>query len=412
MPHLTTDALSDLRDLLRQHLAGIEPDLVRLRRDLHQIPEVGLQLPQTQARLLRELDGLPLEITCGSDLTSIVAVLRGTASVAGDERPAVLLRGDMDALPVTEQTGLDFASTNGAMHACGHDLHMALVVGAAKALCAVRDRLAGDVVFMFQPGEEGNDGASYMIGEGVLDAVGRRVDAAYAIHVFSALEPHGRVCSIAGPIMAASDEIDVVVTGRGGHGSAPHVAADPVPPLADMVLALQVLIARHVDVFDPAVITVGHIEAGQARNVIPETGRFEATMRTFSADQQQRLFDLVPRTLRGIADAHGVEVEVTMTKSYPVTINNAEHVDRALAAASELFGADRTVRWTRPLTGSEDFSRVLAEVPGAFIALSAVPADADPATAPYNHSAYAIFDDDVVVDGALLLADLAVRTVG
>ena len=168
------------------YLASIAGDLSTLRRDLHRIPEIGLDLPLTQQRLLGALDGLPLEITLGESLSSITAVLRGKGGREG-ERKAVLLRGDMDGLPVDEATGLDFASTNGAMHACGHDLHMSLLVGAARALCEQVDNLPGDVVFMFQPGEEGNDGAGHMIAEGVLDASGRRVDAAFAIHVFSAM---------------------------------------------------------------------------------------------------------------------------------------------------------------------------------------------------------------------------------
>ncbi|HEX2856624.1 MAG TPA: M20 family metallopeptidase [Propionibacteriaceae bacterium] len=397
---------------LRSHLEGIERELVALRRDLHQIPEVGLDLPDTRRRLLEALEGLPLDITLGEGCTSITAVLRGTAPSDAGERPVVLLRGDMDGLPVEELTGLDFASVNGNMHACGHDLHMALLVGAVRALCEHRDRLPGDVVFMFQPGEEGFDGASVMIAEGVLDAAGRRPDAAYAIHVFSALEPHGIFATRPGAMMAASDEIHVVVTGRGGHGSAPHLAVDPVPALAQMVLATQVLVGRRVDVFDPAVISVGKLQAGTRSNVIPESGEFEATLRTFSSEQQDNLFRLIPETMRGIAASNGVGVEVELRHQYPVTVNDPDHAEAVVDAVADVFGSERAVVWTRPLTGSEDFSRVLAEVPGAFIALSAVPERVDPLTAPYNHSAYAVFDDGVVADGALLLAELACRTLG
>lgn len=402
-----------LTESLRDHLTRIEPDLVALRRDLHRIPEVGLVLPNTQRRLLDALDGLPLEITLGRGCTGITAVLRGTAEpAASDERRVVLLRGDMDGLPVTELTGLEFASTNGAMHACGHDLHMSLLVGAVRTLCEHRDRLPGDVVFMFQPGEEGFDGASVMIAEGVLDAAGRRADEAYAIHVFSALEPHGHFCTKPGPIMAASDEIHVTVTGRGGHGSAPHLAADPVPALAEMVIATQVIIGRRVDVFDPAVISVGRLQAGSRSNVIPESGEFEATLRTFSDGQQDHLFRVIPEAMAGIAASNGVTVEVEMRRQYPVTVNDADRAGAVIEAVTDVFGAGRAVTWTRPLTGSEDFSRVLAEVPGAFVALSAVPAEADPVRAPFNHSAYAVFDDDVIADGSLLLSELACRALG
>ena len=401
-----------LTESVRRHLARIEPELVALRRELHQIPEVGLELPATQRRLLDELDGLPLEITLGRGCTSITAVLRGTAQPDAGERRVVLLRGDMDGLPVLEATTLGFASTNGNMHACGHDLHMSLLVGAVRTLCEHRDRLPGDIVFMFQPGEEGYDGASVMIAEGVLDAAGRRADEAYAIHVFSAMEPHGQFSTKGDTIMAASDEIHVTVVGRGGHGSTPHLAVDPVPALAEMVLATQVLVGRRVDVFDPAVISVGRLWAGSRSNVIPESGEFEATLRTFSSEQQENLFRLVPETMRGIAASNGVGVDVEMRHQYPVTVNDPARARAVLETVGDVFGAERAVTWTRPLTGSEDFSRVLAEVPGAFIALSAVPPDADPAAVPFNHSAHAVFDDDVVADGALLLAELACRALG
>ena len=394
---------------LRDAISGVASELVALRRELHRIPEVGLDLPQTQRRLLAELEGLPLEITTGHGLSSIVAVLRGGADAPG-ERRCVLLRGDMDALPVPEATGLNFASTNGNMHACGHDLHMSLLVGAVKGLCAVRDQLPGDVVFMFQPGEEGVGGAKLMIEEGVLDAAGRRPDAAFAIHVFSSLAPYGTFCTRPGGIMAASDDLDAVVIGKGGHGSAPHLAQDPVPALADMVTQLQVYLSRHVDIFDPAVITVGRIAIGQARNVIPEQGEFNATVRTFSHERQQQLFTEIPELLHHVAETHGVRAEVSFGTCYPVTVNDADQTARVFDTCRELFGDERTEEWVQPLTGSEDFSFVLEEVPGTFIGLSAVPPGVDHTTSPYNHSAHAVFDDGVLADAALLLAELAVRT--
>lgn len=215
---------------------------------------------------------------------------------------------------------------------------------------------------------------------------------------------------MAGPIMAASDEIHVTVTGRGGHGSMPHLAADPVPALCEMVLATQTIVGRRVDIFDPAVITVGKLAAGTAENVIPESGTFDATMRTFSRAQHDHLLEIVPPALQHIAAAHGVEAEVHMVESYPVTMNDAERAQVVLDTVGEIFGPERSIAWARPLGGSEDFSRVLNEVPGAFIALSAVPPGSDHITSPMNHSAYAVFDDSVVKDGALLMAELAVRT--
>ncbi|MGO1488263.1 MAG: M20 metallopeptidase family protein, partial [Arachnia sp.] len=389
-------------------LARIDDELVTLRRDLHQIPEVGLDLPKTQARILEALDGLPLEISLGETLSSIIGVLRGGKQTDGD-RDVVLLRGDMDALPVEELTGLDYASTNGNMHACGHDLHMSLLVGAARALCDVQDELAGDVIFMFQPGEEGVDGCKYMLEEGLLDIAGARPTAAYAIHVWSSLDPLGMFSTKPGPIMASSDVARVKVVGRGGHGSAPHLAKDPVPALAEMVTGTHSLVTRGFNVFDPVVVTVGLLQAGTIANVIPEEGRFEATMRTFSTASHTKLLSAMENMVEGVAAAHGVSAHFDLLEQYPVTVNDAEHADLVAATTTELFGEDRHSRWEAPLAGAEDFSRILEEVPGCFIGLSACPADLDPTNAPFNHSAYARFDDSVVADGALLLTELARR---
>ena len=386
-------------------------DLVALRRDLHQIPEVGLQLPQTQARVLEALEGLPLEITLGRSVSSVVAVLRGGRPTEG-KRPVVLLREDMDALPVEELTGLDYASTNGNMHACGHDLHMSMLVGAAHELCARREELAGDVIFMFQPGEEGVDGARYMLEEGVMDAAGSQPDWVYAIHVWSALDPCGTFSTKPGTVMASSDVAKVRVVGRGGHGSTPQRAADPVPALAEITTALQTMVTRRFDVQDPVVVTVGLLQAGTIANVIPEDGRLEATLRTFSHEARDRLIETIPQVVEGIASAHGVTGEFTLLEQYPVTINDDAEADVVAAVVTELYGEDRHARWRHPLAGAEDFSRLLELTPGCFIGLSACPPDLDPDTAPFNHSAYARFDDSVVEDGAHLLAELALRKLG
>lgn len=397
----------------------MQGDIARLRHDLHREPEIGLHLPRTQEKVLKALDGLPYEITLGKDTTSVTAVLRGGATggatVAGGtpqdsgSAPAVLLRADMDGLPVQEKTGVDYTSAiDGAMHACGHDLHTSMLLGAATLLAERRHRLAGDVVLMFQPGEEGFDGASCMIREGVLDAPGRRVDAAYGMHVFSALEPHGTFCTKPGVMLSASDGLVVTVLGAGGHGSTPHSAKDPVTAAAEMVTALQVMVTRQFNMFDPVVLSVGVLQAGTKRNVIPETARIEATIRTFSGESRQRMMESVPRLLKGIAAAHGLDVDVDYRQEYPLTITDEDETHTAENVIAGLFGESRLSRWATPLGGSEDFSRVLAEVPGTFIGLSAVPAGTDHATSPFNHSPYATFDDGVLADGAALYAELAV----
>lgn len=393
---------------IREICNQFSDQLVALRRDLHQIPEVGLDLPQTQQRVLKALEGLPLEITLGRSLSSVVGVLRGTAP-GGRERPVVLLRGDMDALPVVERSGEPFASVNGNMHACGHDLHMSLLVGAAKALSACRDQLAGDVIFQFQPGEEGVDGCRHMLEEGLLDVAGRRPDAAWAIHVWAAGEPSGVFSTKPGAVMASSDVMKVRVAGRGGHGSAPHQAADPIPALAEMITATHAMVTRHFSIFDPVVVSVGRVQAGTIANVIPEDGFFDATFRTFSDEARSRLLALWPELLEGIARAHGVGVEYELVEQYPVTVNDETEADHVAEVVGEIFGSERHVRWSFPLAAAEDFSRILQAAPGCFIGLSACMPDLDPASAPVNHSAYCRFDDSVLADGAALLAELAAR---
>lgn len=385
-------------------LTAMQDDLVQLRRQLHRVPEVGLDLPRTRDLVLGALDGLPLELSTGRSSTSVTAVLRG-----GRPGPVVLLRGDMDALPLVERTGLDFTADGDAMHACGHDLHTAMLVGAATALAGRQQDLAGDVVFMFQPGEEGHDGALRMIEEGILDAAGRRADASYALHVISGMLPAGLFASRPGQMMAASGVLKVTVRGAGGHGSTPHRAKDPIPAACAMVTALQTFVTRRFDVFDPVVLTVGSFHAGNAHNVIPDDAVFEATMRSFSGAAQIRLLEESVQVVRGIATAHGVEVDVIAEELFPLTVNDVSRVAGVADVVRERFGAERYLDLPNPLTGSEDFSRVLDAVPGAMVFLGATAAGADPATAPYNHSPLAAFDDRVLCDGATLYAELALQ---
>ncbi len=390
---------------LAEDAAAISGQVAELRQDIHRDPEIGLDLPRTQQKVLAALDGLPLEITLGRQLSSVTAVLRGDRP-----GPVVLLRGDMDALPVTEATGLPFASrVDGAMHACGHDLHTAMLAGAARLLAARKRDLAGSVIFMFQPGEEGSHGARLMIEEGVLDAAGQRPAAAYALHVFSYLLGHGVVGVRPGPAMAAADQLFVTVRGRGGHASAPQHSLDPIPAACEMVTALQALVTRRFDVFDPVVVTVGSFHAGTVDNVIPDRAAFAATARSFSPQSRGRLRDETVRLVRGIADAHGLAVDAEYVDGYPVTVNDAAEAGFALATAADLFGAGRALPRSEPVTGAEDFSYVLEQVPGAFVMLGACPPGIDWRAAPSNHSAAALFDDAVLTDGTLMYAELALR---
>ena len=383
----------------------IQDELATLRRRFHQEPEIGLDLPKTQAKILAALDGLGLEVTTGKSLTSVTAVLRGAKS-----DKTVLLRADMDALPVTELADLPYKSQiGGAMHACGHDLHVAMLIGAAKLLVKNKSQLNGDVVFMFQPGEEGFDGAGHMIKEGVLTASGRKADATYGIHVSSSSTPTGAFTTKGGTMMASADEIHVTVLGMGGHGSQPHTAKDPIPVAAEMVSALQLMITRSFDAFDPVVITVGQFHAGTKANIIPDTAEFQATIRTFSPENRVRIKTEAVRLCTSIAEGYGLKADVKVVEQYPVTVNNDSHAQFVGKVAAELFGKDAYMDMPHPIAGAEDYSRVLEAVPGSYMFLGAS-VDEDFMNSEVNHSPRAMFDDSVLYRGTAMLSELAVRS--
>jgi hippurate hydrolase len=295
------------------------------------------------------------------------------------------------------------------MHACGHDLHMAMLVGAARLLAEQRNELRGDIVFMFQPGEEGYDGAGAMIKEGVLTAAGPQVSAAYGMHVRSGKTPNGVFTTRGNTMMSSSSKLKVTVRGQGGHGSSPHLGRDPIAAAAEMITSLQTMVTRRFDIFDPVVITVGAVAAGIASNVIPETADFQATVRTFSAANGDAIGPLATAVCHGIALAHGLEVDVEYVREYPATVNDPSHARFVAEVVSEVFGEDQYLPMEFPESGSEDFSRVLQAVPGSYMMLGAAVTD-DFANAPSNHSPLARFDDRVMTRGALLHTELAIRS--
>jgi hippurate hydrolase len=396
--------MSNLVEDLKNDALELAGDLTRLRHTLHLEPELGLELPRTQEKVLAALDGCGLELSLGKGLNSVTGVLRGA-----QPGPTVLLRGDMDALPLQETSvsQVPISHFDGVMHACGHDLHTTMLVGAAKLLSARRERLAGNVVFMFQPGEEGEDGAGHMIAEGVLDASGTRASAAYALHVSSGMFPRGVFGTRPGTMMASCADLHVTVHGRGGHGSAPFRANDPIPAACEMVTAIQTAVTRKFDIFDPVVVTVGSFHGGTKENIIPETAHFDATVRTFSAAAAERMRPVLITLIENIAKAHGLEVEIDYQSLYPVTVNDGRAVDIVRDTVDELFGPDRFRTMEQPLAGAEDFSRILQNVPGAMVFLGATIDGRDHETSPWNHSPEAAFDDRVMPDGATLLARLA-----
>jgi amidohydrolase len=400
----------DMLESVRAHARDLLGDTVALRRTLHEWPELGNDLPITRDRVLESLEGLPLTVTTHESTSGIVALLEGSRP-----GPTMLLRGDMDALPMPEDTGLDFSShVEGCMHACGHDTHTAMLSSAAHLLAGRRDELAGRVMFMFQPGEEGHHGARFMLEEGLLDVPGladgtpSAVESAFALHITSAL-PSGWVSCRRGPIMASADVMVIRVTGRGGHASEPHRALDPIPVACEIVQALQTMITRSIDVFDPSVVTVGRITAGTTNNVIPEVAEIEGTIRATSERTRAKVHDGIRRVAEGVASAHGCDVDVEVIFGYPVTSNDDAFADWSLGLARDLVGNDAVVELPHPVMGAEDFSYVLQNVPGSMVFLGGTPHGQNPATAAPNHSNRVMFEEDAMVTGTALYAAAALR---
>lgn len=375
-------------------------EAVELRRRLHRHPELGLDNPRTQEAVLDALDDLGLEITTGSATTSVVATMDG-----GEPGPTLLLRGDMDALPMHEDTGLDYASTvEGAMHACGHDAHVAMLVGAARLLHARRGSFAGRIAFAFQPGEEGHHGARVMLEEGLLRGE-RAPSAAFAIHITPTL-PSGWLATRPGPFMASADVLRITVRGSGGHASMPHQALDPIPIACEIVGAVQAMVTRTVDAFDPAVVTIAKIEAGTTNNVIPEVAHLTGTIRTVSERTRSMVLDSLRRLAEGIAGAHGAEATVDIEQGYPVTVNDDDFAAFAQEVAGEVVGTDKAVRMPTPVMGAEDFSYLLQEVPGAMAFLGASPGRGP--VAP-NHSNRMVLDESAMAAGIAMHAAVGLR---
>ncbi len=329
----------------------ILPEVIALRRRLHRVPEVGLELPRTQAIVLDAVRGLGLDPVAGVAVGSVVATIEGSRP-----GPTILLRADMDALPLTEETGLEFASEHdGRMHACGHDTHVAMLLGAARLLIDERASWPGRVLLMFQPGEEGFHGARFMLEEGLLDqSGGERPSGALALHI-TTLYDTGTIDVRPGPMLASSDTLRITVRGRGGHASTPHTAVDPIAVAAEIVLALQLMVTRRVDAFDPAVVTIAQVVAGTTTNIIPETAFLGGTMRTVSEARRIAVRADVRRVCEGIAAAHGASVEVDIEPGYPVTVNDDAFAELVLSVAAR--GRRRGAR--APAPGSDHGRRGL-----------------------------------------------------
>jgi amidohydrolase len=376
-------------------------DVVALRRAIHQDPEIGLHCPRTVEKIKAALAGLPLEIHDSKSTTGFVAILRG----GRDNGRTVLLRGDHDALPMQEETGLPYASqVAGAMHACGHDSHTAMLVGAAKILSARKDDLPGSVVFMFQPGEEGHHGARFMIEDGLLDIA--RPEAAFALHI-SPNVPAGVVVSRPGPLLASADTLNATIHGKGGHGAMPHDCLDPIPVACEIVTALQTFVARQVPVMDPAVLTIARITAGSTHNVIPSKAELLGTLRTLSEETRAKVQQAFVRIVEHVAAAHGATGEASIDQGYPVTMNEPRAVALMQACAERLGGPDAWQLMPAPMMGAEDFSYVLREIPGAMAFLGVAPAGSDFRTNPPLHNTRMTIEESVMARGVAMHCAMA-----
>lgn len=387
---------------LLEQARGFSDAIIALRRAIHAEPELGLHTPRTRDKVRQALAHLPLEWREGPSTTGLVATLKGKA---GNGR-RVLLRGDMDALPMTEDTGLPFSSTiPGAMHACGHDTHTAMLAGAAEVLCARAGQLAGEVQFMFQPGEEGYHGARFMLDDGLIDPL---PDAAFALHIMPN-SPHGMVAGRTGALLASADQFDIVVKGRGGHASMPHDALDPVPVACEIVTAIQAMVTRRFPVADPVVATVAKIEAGTAHNVIANFATLKGTLRTLSPDNRARLRQALEQLATHIAQAHGMTAELVITPGFPVTVCDARAVDLGEKVVREIAGDHAFQRLDHPIMGAEDFSYVLEKVPGAMFFLGVAHEGADWRSCCSIHSTRMMVDESVLPLGTAVLAGCAQR---
>lgn len=381
---------------------AILPETIALRRAIHQEPELGLHLPKTLAKVEAALKGLPLELKYGKSTTGLMAILRGA-------KPGrtVLLRGDMDALPMPEDTDLSFKSKiDNTMHACGHDTHTAMLASAAKLLSAKRDTLEGTVMFMFQPGEEGWHGAKFMLEEGLLEDPAP--EACFALHIMPNA-PAGLFTAKGGPMMASADEVMIRVRGKGGHASMPHDTIDPIPIAAEIVIALQTFVTRRINAHDPVVITIGKIEAGSTDNVIPEAAYMLGTIRAVSEHARAAAHRGIKQVAENIARAHGAEAEVEIEPGFPVTVCDHQAVAFAQRAIKGAFGEDAWRTMPAPIMGAEDFSYVLQKHPGVMVFLGVCPPGVDFRGACPCHSNKMVLNEDMMARGVAAHCIIAER---
>jgi hippurate hydrolase len=370
-------------------------DVVAIRRHLHENPELGLSETQTSDFIAARLEELGYDVTRGLGQTGVVGTLRN-----GTSGRSVGIRADIDALPITEETGADHASRNkGVMHACGHDGHTAMLLGAAKIL-AERKNFDGTVHLIFQPAEENFGGAKLMIDDGLFTRF--PCDAVFGLHNDPGL-PFGKVFVKDGPIMAAVDECRITVNGRGGHGAEPQDTADPIVTGASIIMALQTVVSRNIHPLDPSVVTVGAFNGGIASNVIPERTEMVITIRSFDPAVRDKLEERIRGIAEGQAASYGMSVTIDYTRGYNATVNHQAETDFVRQIAAQTVGAENVKEIARPMMGAEDFAYMLAERPGSYFFLGTAKTESDP---PLHHPRFD-FNDDIIPTGVNLWVDLA-----
>jgi hippurate hydrolase len=370
-------------------VADLQPDIQAWRRDIHQHPELLYDVHRTAAFVADRLREFGCdEVATGLGRTGVVGVIKGRKSAGNGDLRVIGLRADMDALPIVEATDLPYASRNpGLMHACGHDGHTAMLLGAARYLAETRN-FAGDAVVIFQPAEEGGAGAAAMIKDGLMDRFG--IEQVYGMHNGPGL-PVGSFAIRTGPLMAATDAIDIRIEGLGGHAARPHKCIDSVLVGAQLITGLQSIVSRTVDPLDSAVLSICEFHAGNARNVIPQTAELRGTVRTLTAEVRELVEKRVREVVAGVAQMTGAKIDLVYERGYPVTVNHASQTDIATKVAKEIAG-DGNVHEMPPMMGAEDFSYMLEARPGAFIFCG------NGNSAGLHHPAYN-FDDEAIVFG-------------
>ena len=407
-------ATNTLNQTIAQRVTAVNDKVVAWRRDIHANPELSNREFRTSALVAQHLRSLGIEVQTGVAHTGVIGLLKG-----GKPGPVIALRADMDALPVVEKTGLPYASTVrgeyqgrdvGVMHACGHDTHVAILMGAAEVLAAVRDELPGTVKFLFQPAEEGapkgeNGGAKMMIEEGAL--LNPRVDAVVGLHI-SQSDVVGRASFRPLGLMASAQRFDVEISGSQTHGARPWAGVDPIVAGAQIVNGLQTIASRQIDITQhPVVVTVGQFEAGVRNNIVPETARLSGTIRTFDPNVRSQVHEKIQHIVTQVATSQGATATVDIDPGVPVTYNHAGLTEQLHGTLAAVYGSDNLIV-PPPITGAEDFSFFQEQVPGFFFFIGGRPADVPVSEAIPNHSPYFYVDEGALPLGVHAMSRLAV----